>query len=652
MRLKSFLTGFISTLALIVIIIPPLSAAKNEERSSNENHDCHKHKGCNKNIIRIKHLPYVISKPGKYYLCKDLNFAPKNPGSSQVWSSVGITINADNVELNLKGYTLLQTNAPTSAPTPDYHVVLPPSNFQTIGVLIKNTRQNVKVFNGTIGGFANAISCEGTPGAGGIGCSRISLNNLTLNDNASAGIWVQPGCRDVEVTDITVNNAGFDPSINTVRSLNIVRGGPTGFGIVFQGDYSFNTSNNSYILNNPIQNVVVKNCFISDVGYARQGGSFPIPLRATGLLLAAVQDSDVSNVIVNNVQSIVFPRAFGRTFCNNSNFRLCAGSRVRSQGLLKVYFDDTNNSCLMEDCTAYDYSSNLSQNAVDAWVAAYAPNPPAIFIFEAEGIKSSTNTDMVYRNCTASLGIGIATFTPNPSTLGQIFGIIFNGPQGKFIVENCHAMDITVNSVFDPVPSNRSNLASPAGIAVQNLGLSQDVILRGCTASGIKNLNVGLTVAGIANYNPNVLIERCVAEDVTVNLIASPTATAAGFLIANTTIVQNCIAKEVRGNGIGFWLTHVINVSGPVDGVLCTLVDNEAIQNDLFGFADGSAGPNAKRNVFKRNEAFNNGPAGSTSSNYAGIIANTPIRSWVLGNPPAPEVAGAELDNLSIGLIP
>jgi hypothetical protein len=82
---------------------------------------------------KITSLPYTISAPGFYYLGGDLSYAGDSDGD-------GITINADNVTLDLMGFTLAYTG--------------------TGGInrgIYMNGRKNVEVRNGTLLGWDGGV---------------------------------------------------------------------------------------------------------------------------------------------------------------------------------------------------------------------------------------------------------------------------------------------------------------------------------------------------------------------------------------------------------------------------------------------------------------------------------------------------------------
>ena len=80
---------------------------------------------------KITSLPYTISAPGSYYLGGNLTYA----GDSH-----GITVNADNVTLDLMGFTLAYTGTGT-----------------TYSGIYMQGRKNVEIRNGTVRGWVEGV---------------------------------------------------------------------------------------------------------------------------------------------------------------------------------------------------------------------------------------------------------------------------------------------------------------------------------------------------------------------------------------------------------------------------------------------------------------------------------------------------------------
>ena len=130
----------------------------------------------------IKSLPYTISSSGFYFITRDLI----SPGD-------GITVNADNVTIDLMGFSLIGPGSGTGT-----------------GIYMSD-RANVEVRNGTVRAFGHHGIHENHYNgknhriigvrANGNGIAGIQLNGLshlvkdcTASDNNDCGIYVYKGC--------------------------------------------------------------------------------------------------------------------------------------------------------------------------------------------------------------------------------------------------------------------------------------------------------------------------------------------------------------------------------------------------------------------------------------------------------------------------
>lgn len=107
---------------------------------------------------KISSLPYIIPAPGFYYLTGNLTLSA--PGA-------GITVNADNVTIDLMGFTMNFSG--TSLPE---------------GVYMKG-RHNVEIRNGTVTGFAYGIMEDSDDGA------NHRVINVRADNNKSSGIQLR-----------------------------------------------------------------------------------------------------------------------------------------------------------------------------------------------------------------------------------------------------------------------------------------------------------------------------------------------------------------------------------------------------------------------------------------------------------------------------
>jgi len=157
--------------------------------------------------INIGKLPYVITMPGQYTLSKSIVMTTSNDG---------ITINADNVTLDMAG------NGITAFATA-------PAN---VGINIGD-HTGVKVMNGFITGFANnGIKAGNT--------QNLSVTNMDIFSNNGDGIYLSStNSSCTKITDCTVHNnvagIGINGFANRVSGCTVNNN--TGFGIFISNGY-------------------------------------------------------------------------------------------------------------------------------------------------------------------------------------------------------------------------------------------------------------------------------------------------------------------------------------------------------------------------------------------------------------------------------
>ena len=167
---------------------------------------------------RINALPYTINKPGFYYLGKDLTTTGN-----------GITINVDDVTIDLMGFSLVG-----------------PGSGSVIGIDLP-ARSNVEIRNGTIRGFTDAgILCL-TAGENNrvinvrlhdnaIGIHLVGSNHLIQNcnasNNSSRGIWTN-GYSSMIIGNVSCNNGstGIDCTGDGHNLIDNVVANNAGYGL-------------------------------------------------------------------------------------------------------------------------------------------------------------------------------------------------------------------------------------------------------------------------------------------------------------------------------------------------------------------------------------------------------------------------------------
>jgi hypothetical protein len=138
---------------------------------------------------KITSLPYTIWTPGYYYLTGNLSLG----------GSPGITINADNVTLDLMGFALIG-----------------PANGGDFGI-VWGTQKNIEVRNGTLTGWS--IGVKGDSGA------HHRLINLRANGN-TYGIWMNGD--DVLIQGCTATPGSFSSGIGWGLTIYNGTGAVTG----------------------------------------------------------------------------------------------------------------------------------------------------------------------------------------------------------------------------------------------------------------------------------------------------------------------------------------------------------------------------------------------------------------------------------------
>jgi len=175
----------------------------------------------------IESVPYTIDEPGSYYLT----------GNLDAGADGGITIEADNVTIDLMGFTLAGTDS--------------------VGILVSPQVENTVIRNGVIEGFETGVRLDG---------SRNGVyERLRISDMAGRGLELIASGAEVMVTgnvihDCIIANNGSDGVQLRAQSDGIIEGNRIEQSvIVHNGDNGIYilASLGSYILNNQITGCTV-----------------------------------------------------------------------------------------------------------------------------------------------------------------------------------------------------------------------------------------------------------------------------------------------------------------------------------------------------------------------------------------------------------
>jgi parallel beta-helix repeat protein len=209
----------------------------------------------------ISSLPYVISTPGAYYLTDNLNCSG--------CGSVAITISADNVDLDLNGFTMSCTAGCSS----------------TEGIVTSATPKVVRIHNGSIRLFRDGIL------AGPVVSSV--FEDLTLYDNVSSGIVINGENNVLRRCVVQYNNTGVIMGDG---------GGYQGGGIV---------EDCTVMANSALGIRVLKGVEVRDNTAVGNAGAVAIDALGT--------DNDIhDNNVVGNAVGIKLPATGGNTMYRNS----------------------------------------------------------------------------------------------------------------------------------------------------------------------------------------------------------------------------------------------------------------------------------------------------------------------------------------------
>ena len=183
--------------------------------------------------IAISKLPYTITIPGQYTLSKSIVMTT---------DADGITINADNVTIDMAGYGITSMASATS----------------NAGINVGD-HTGVKIRNGFITGF-------GYYGIYGNGSQNLSVTNIDIFSNGSAGIYGYSNCNGTSITDCTIRDNGAGIGINGYanRVSGCTVNGNTAYGIAndhiyVSGNVVYNNGIGIYIGNGSARNNYVTN---------------------------------------------------------------------------------------------------------------------------------------------------------------------------------------------------------------------------------------------------------------------------------------------------------------------------------------------------------------------------------------------------------
>jgi parallel beta-helix repeat protein len=164
---------------------------------------------------KITSLPYTINQPGYYYFGGNLSI-------NLTGANAAIAVNADNVTLDLMGFSLTNTNTPS---------------FAAYGIYMTG-RNNVEVRNGTIVNFQEGLNESSASGA-----NHLALN-LRLNNNGDA-IYLRGNNHLVKNCTVSKNSYGIFITGGTISNCVASDNTNTGIRLSGAGSVLGNIANNN-----------------------------------------------------------------------------------------------------------------------------------------------------------------------------------------------------------------------------------------------------------------------------------------------------------------------------------------------------------------------------------------------------------------------
>lgn len=611
----------------------------------------------------------VIDKSGIYCLSENIVF---NPSAE---NSVAITINADFVILDFSQHALTQ-----SANSFNF--------FNNINAIVINpTRNHINIRNGTIAHFSNLGIFAPGFGTSEIQHQGILIDKMHVIDcgKITTAVIGRPGfdyragiaidnTLDVLIRDCTTEDirAVRSSGISTARSSNVfikgcqsldvfgdieARGITTFLGqdILIQGcladrNHALDSFTRGIItsagINIIIDSCIASNNFLNKTKFTNlpSAQTFGIIALGTGFravisncaafsnsssnpngtaVTVGISNQVMDSSVIENCQS--FQNSASSTNGGSIDVVICSGIRIFASNNCRVsnckVADNQALSSIIETSIFGIESSSLNNFVIENCVAQ--ANRATTFRAVGAGLSCISSNGIVMKNC-HSIGNTFSTTNDNTDIPS---GILFQ-----------NSRDIVIE---DSVALNNVALAGSAqtrvgGITVFSSGSLGAVAIRRCTASGQSASSTVTRVTGIrvetsTSADDKVLVEDCVVLN-NIN-----TANAFQGVGLNVIGIQggSFLQNIAKGNGRGIFAAPSV-----VDSTRCIFQGNEASSNSVSGFEDTNS---TKNSAFFNNVAYN--PDGT---NFVAMPANTPIRTWTIGNVPSGSPSINDIDNLSI----
>jgi hypothetical protein len=527
---------------------------------------------------RVSLNGYDINRAGVYEVCEDVDWTVARA------TSRAITIIASNVTLLFKNHTLRQVD----------HTVA-----NTAAIVLAAGVENVNISGGSI------------------------------TEIAGQGISIQPGCQNVQISDMIFSKIGYNGSLLTI----II---PVFFERQTSGVIAINVNPDQ----EPVSNVIISHCAFNDNGILDD--VFPAGTNFGVIFSNFSKDITVQDCTFDNMFGADFGTAFIPINTNNTVMSRCLIRNVVSNREAVGFAPSICEGGVYEDITVQNAILKLKADAPEA--------------HGAEGAKLSQCTDFVVRRCVAQ-DVHVQSVEPTvqdqSNTLAaQGFGTgSLGGHCQNVLFENCVVQNVTNDGGL--IPENGPAVRT-GGFTMQ--GGSNNIHFVGCSAENV-TATIGRVMGfGTKRYKnaPNNTFVNCVANDIRGQSDAEGEYAAGFHLNSQNNRITGCTATNVvhsSGQGYGIVLDLEQFGTDPVtEAQSCILSGNKVEFNSTNGIADLTT---AKNSAITGTYAAFNG-AGGVGPNYQGLnpvtyTAATTQQDWTIpATPSALPAAGAALVNIDL----
>ncbi len=400
--------------------------------------------GKNHIIDEIPPSGIFIDKPGTYYFIKNLTWLPEAPGSA-------ITIQADDVVLDMKGYTLKSST----------------TDFKTIGISAI-TSKNCKIINGKIKNMGLAgIQCTL---CANVSIKRIEVDGLNAEDIVNfvvpTGILAS-GSFNVKIDNCTVKNidvktascagiqltATLTSKVTNCKVKNLLNrdGACSGIGHLLCDDILIQ----SCLLDN------IKTTFINNLNTQGHTAIGIIPTLSTNIIINKCWVSNVTGCCDDAHGMSVF-------LCENAIVKKSKVSHVldgvgkAKKGAKATGIEIYANNVTVEDCFVKDIFAINPEDKQSTGFSSGSSNDVSFIRCKARNVQVYDEKGNQHASLGYGTGFGWAP-DPRPSLLKPTLNVIYQ----DCIAKHCQVgFDswFHINSIWERVVSIKND------IAILNLG--------------------------------------------------------------------------------------------------------------------------------------------------------------------------------------